>query len=46
VKKRKKETTVVPRKKHKSYKQMRIDLMVIIEGDLDEINDKVRDTTT
>lgn len=46
LKKSEKETTVGPRKKHKSDKQTHIDPMVLIEGDLDEIGDKVRDITT
>jgi len=43
--KRQKETTTRPRKKYKSDKQAHIDPMLLIEGDLDEIRDKVRDTT-
>lgn len=40
-----KETTTGPRKKHKLDKKARIEAMVLIEGGLDEIGDKVRDTT-
>jgi len=40
------EQTIGQWKKHKFDKKTNFDLMVLTEGNLDEIGDKVRDTTT
>lgn len=46
LRKHSKETTVGLRKKKKLDKQARIDQIFLTKGDLDEINDKVRETIT
>lgn len=46
LQKRTKETTFVPRKKQKSNKHSHVDPMILTEGDLDEIGDKVHDIIT